>query len=123
MDELAASTQQRASAAIAAGRFKEQIVPVEIWTRNGATVLDTDEHVRADTEVETLAKMKPAFKKDGLVTADNASGINDGAATVVLADAERARPGLRPLARLARYAHAGVSLPTLGSARCRRRAM
>ncbi|MBT2333535.1 acetyl-CoA C-acyltransferase family protein [Variovorax paradoxus] len=115
MDELAASSQRRALAAIAAGRFKEQIVPVEIRTRKGATVFDTDEHVRADTTVETLGKMKPAFKKDGLVTAGNASGINDGAAAVVLADADRVRAlGLRPLARLVGYAHAGVEPAYMG---------
>ncbi|MDH6164962.1 acetyl-CoA acetyltransferase family protein [Variovorax boronicumulans] len=115
MDALAASSQRRASAAIAAGRFKEQIVPVEIKTRKGTTAFDTDEHVRADTTVEMLAKMKPAFKKDGLVTAGNASGINDGAAAVVLADADRVRAlGLRPLARLVGYAHAGVEPAYMG---------
>ncbi|NOV26467.1 acetyl-CoA C-acyltransferase [Cupriavidus necator] len=115
MDELAARSQRRASEAITAGRFKEQIVPVEIRTRKGATVFDTDEHVRADITVEVLAKMKPAFKKDGLVTAGNASGINDGAAAVVLADADRVRSlGLRPLARLVGYAHAGVEPAYMG---------
>jgi acetyl-CoA acetyltransferase len=84
-DALAVQSQQRAVAAIAAGRFKEQIVPVELKTRKGVVMFDTDEHVRADTTLESLAKMKPAFKKDGLVTAGNASGINDGAAAVVLA--------------------------------------
>ena len=115
MDELAATSQQRAAAAIAAGRFKEQIVPVEVKTRKGIVLFDTDEHVRADTTVETLGKMKPAFKKDGLVTAGNASGIDDGAAAVVLADAARVRAlGLRPLARLVGYAHAGVEPAYMG---------
>lgn len=115
MDELAATSQQRAAAAIAAGRFKEQIVPVEVKTRKGIVLFDTDEHVRADTTVETLGKMKPAFKKDGLVTAGNASGIDDGAAAVALADADRVRAlGLRPLARLVGYAHAGVEPAYMG---------
>jgi len=115
MDALAATSQQRAAAAIAAGRFKEQIVPVEVKTRKGVTLFDTDEHVRADTTVESLAKMKPAFKKDGAVTAGNASGINDGAAAVVLANADRVRAlGLKPLARLVGYAHAGVEPAYMG---------
>ena len=115
MDALAATSQQRAAAAIAAGRFKEQIVPVEVKTRRGVTFFDTDEHVRADTTVETLAKMKPAFRKDGAVTAGNASGINDGAAAVVLASADRVRAlGLKPLARLVGYAHAGVEPAYMG---------
>ncbi|RZL42064.1 MAG: acetyl-CoA C-acyltransferase [Variovorax sp.] len=115
MDALAATSQQRAAAAIAAGRFKEQIVPVEVKTRKGVTLFDTDEHVRADTTVESLARMKPAFKKDGAVTAGNASGINDGAAAVVLANADRVRAlGLKPLARLVGYAHAGVEPAYMG---------
>jgi acetyl-CoA C-acetyltransferase len=115
MDALAATSQQRAAAAIAAGRFKEQIVPVEVKTRKGVTLFDTDEHVRADTTVESLARMKPAFKKEGAVTAGNASGINDGAAAVVLASADRVRAlGLKPLARLVGYAHAGVEPAYMG---------
>jgi acetyl-CoA C-acetyltransferase len=115
MDALAATSQQRAAAAIAAGRFKEQIVPVEVKTRKGVTPFDTDEHVRADTTVESLARMKPAFKKDGAVTAGNASGINDGAAAVVLANADRVRAlDLKPLARLVGYAHAGVEPAYMG---------
>ncbi|MGF6528739.1 acetyl-CoA C-acyltransferase family protein [Variovorax sp. PvP013] len=115
MDALAATSQQRAAAAIAAGRFKEQIVPVEVKTRKGVTLFDTDEHVRADTTVESLARMKPAFKKDGAVTAGNASGINDGAAAVVLANADRVRAlDLKPLARLVGYAHAGVEPAYMG---------
>jgi acetyl-CoA C-acetyltransferase len=114
-DALAAESQARAAAAIAAGRFKEQIVPVEIKTRKGTVVFDTDEHVRAGTTVEALAQMKPAFKKDGVVTAGNASGINDGAAAVVLASSERVKAlGLRPMARLVGYAHAGVEPAYMG---------
>ena len=115
MDELAVASQQRAAAAIAAGRFKEQIVPVEVKTRKGVVLFDTDEHVRADTSIDTLSKMKPAFKKDGLVTAGNASGINDGAAAVVLAEGGRVKAlGLKPLARLVGYAHAGVEPAYMG---------
>ena len=114
-DELAVTSQRRAAAAIAAGRFKEQIVPVEVKTRKGIVLFDTDEHVRADTTMETLSKMKPAFKKDGLVTAGNASGINDGAAAVVLAEGSRVQAlGLKPLARLVGYAHAGVEPAYMG---------
>ncbi|HJV72576.1 MAG TPA: acetyl-CoA C-acyltransferase family protein [Noviherbaspirillum sp.] len=108
-DALALESQRRAAIAIAAGYFKEQIVPVEIATRKGTVLFNTDEHVRADITAEALAKMKPVFKKDGLVTVGNASGINDGAAALVLADASRAAAlGLKPLARLVGYAHAGV---------------
>ena len=114
-DALAAQSHQRAAAAIAAGYFKAQIVPVEVKTRKGVVLFDTDEHVRADTTVETLSKMKSAFKKDGLVTAGNASGINDGAAAVVLAEGGRVKAlGLKPLARLVGYAHAGVEPAYMG---------
>ncbi|MDN7875126.1 acetyl-CoA C-acyltransferase family protein [Burkholderia aenigmatica] len=114
-DRLAAESQRRAALAIAQGHFDEQIVPVEIRTRKGVVRFDTDEHVRADTTVETLAGMKPVFRKDGLVTAGNASGINDGAGAVVLATAERVNAlGLRPLARLVGYAHAGVEPAYMG---------
>ena len=114
-DALAAESQARAAAAIAAGRFKDQIVPVEIKTRKGTVVFDTDEHVRAGTTVEALSQMKPAFKKDGVVTAGNASGINDGAAAVVLASGERVKAlGLKPQARLVGYAHAGVEPAYMG---------
>ena len=109
-DELAALSHQRAAAAIAAGRFKEQIVPVEIASRKGTVIFDTDEHVRADTTVQALAGMKPAFKKDGgTVTAGNASGLNDGAGAVALVAGDRLQAlGIKPLARLVGYAHAGV---------------
>ncbi len=116
MDALAAESHRRAAAAIAAGRFKEQVVPVMLKTRKGEVAFDTDEHVKADTSVETLAKMKPAFKKeDGMVTAGNASGINDGAGAVVLASGDAVRThGLKPMARLVSYAHAGVDPKIMG---------
>lgn len=114
-DALAAESHRRATAAIEAGRFKEQIVPVEIVTRKGTTLFDTDEHVKASTTVETLAKMKPAFKKDGSVTAGNASGLNDGAGAVVLASGDAVKSGnLKPLARLVSYAHTGVEPTIMG---------
>ncbi|MBN8749312.1 Beta-ketothiolase BktB [Xylophilus ampelinus] len=115
-DALAAESHRRAAAAIAEGRFKDQIVPVEIKTRKGVVVFDTDEHVKAATTVEVLAGMKPAFKKEnGTVTAGNASGINDGAGAVVLAEGARAKAlGLKPLARLVGYAHAGVEPAYMG---------
>ncbi|AWK88313.1 acetyl-CoA C-acyltransferase family protein [Azospirillum thermophilum] len=114
-DALALESQTRAARAIAEGRFKDQIVPVEIASRKGTIVFDTDEHVRGDTTADTLGRMKPAFKKDGTVTAGNASGINDGAAAVVIAEAGRAAAlGLKPLARLVGYAHAGVEPNQMG---------
>ena len=115
-DELAALSHQRAAAAIAAGRFKEQIVPVEIASRKGSVIFDTDEHVRADTTVQALAGMKPAFKKDGgTVTAGNASGLNDGAGAVALVAGDRLQAlGIKPLARLVGYAHAGVEPAYMG---------
>ncbi|MCT9811229.1 acetyl-CoA C-acyltransferase family protein [Acidovorax sp. Be4] len=115
-DALAQASQQRAAAAIAAGYFQEQIVPVEIATRKGTVRFDTDEHVRAATTLETLAGMKPAFKKDGgTVTAGNASGINDGASAVVMVAGDRlAALGGKPLARLVGYAHAGVEPAYMG---------
>jgi acetyl-CoA C-acetyltransferase len=115
MDELAAESHRRAAAAIAAGRFKEQIVAVVTQGRKGETRFETDEHVKADTTVETLSKMRAAFKKDGSVTAGNASGLNDGAGAVVLASADAVRShGLKPLARLVGYAHAGVEPTIMG---------
>ncbi|MDE2493272.1 MAG: acetyl-CoA C-acyltransferase family protein [Alphaproteobacteria bacterium] len=109
-DELAYASQQRAAHAIAAGYFKDQIVSVEIKSRKGIAQFDADEHVRADVTLQSLAQMKPVFKKDGgTVTAGNASGLNDGAAALVLAEAERAKAlGVVPLARLVGYAQAGV---------------
>jgi acetyl-CoA C-acetyltransferase len=115
-DQLALQSQQRAAAAIEAGYFKEQIVAVEIASRKGTVLFDTDEHVRAATTLEVLAGMKPAFQKDGgSVTAGNASGLNDGAAAVVLVAGDRlAALNARPLARLVGYAHAGVDPAYMG---------
>ncbi len=114
-DACAAESHRRASLAIAEGRFKSQIVPVEISSRKGTVLFDTDEHVKPETTVESLAKMRPAFKKDGSVTAGNASGINDGAGAVVLASgAAVAARGLKPLARLVAYAHTGVEPEIMG---------
>ena len=115
-DQLALQSQQRAAAAIAAGHFKAQIVPVEIATRKGTVLFQEDEHVRASTTLEALAGMKPAFQKDnGTVTAGNASGINDGASAVVLVAGDRIGAlGVKPLARLVGYAHAGVEPGYMG---------
>ncbi|MCW3479212.1 acetyl-CoA C-acyltransferase family protein [Neisseriaceae bacterium JH1-16] len=114
-DALALESQQRAARAIEEGRFKEQIVPLEIATRKGTVVFDTDEHVRSDVTLEQLAKMKPAFQKDGSVTAGNASGLNDGAAAVVLAGGAQVQAlGLKPLARLVSWGHAGVEPDHMG---------
>jgi acetyl-CoA C-acetyltransferase len=108
-DALAVEGHQRAARAIAEGRFKEQIVPVEVKTRKGVVPFDTDEHVRGDVSIEDLAKLKTVFKKDGTVTAANASGINDGAAAVVLASRKAVEAkGLKPLARIIGWGHAGV---------------
>jgi len=114
-DEAAVESHQRAAQAVAAGRFAEQIAPVEISTRKGPVLFDTDEHFRADARLADMAKLRPMFKKDGTVTAGNASGINDGAAAVVLADADEARArGLAPLARLVSYGLAGVDPSEMG---------
>ncbi len=114
-DDLALLSHQRAARAIREGRFKDQIVPVLIETKKGPLTFDTDEHVRADSTIEQLHRMKPAFKKDGSVTAGNASGINDGAAALVLADAAYAKEhGLKPIARLVAYGHAGVEPAYMG---------
>lgn len=114
-DAFAVESQRRAAAAIAEGRFKSQIVPITLKSRKGETVFDTDEHVKAGTTMESLAKMRPAFKKDGTVTAGNASGINDGASFFVLAAADAAASaGYKPIARLASYALAGVPNHIMG---------
>ncbi|NKF21774.1 acetyl-CoA C-acyltransferase family protein [Solimonas marina] len=115
-DALAAESQRRAAQAIAEGRFTAQITPVEIKTRKGVITFDTDENVRGETTAEGLAKLKPVFKKDGgLVTAGNASSLNDGASAVVLASGEAVkRLSLKPLARLVSYAHAGVDPAYMG---------
>jgi len=115
MDQLSVTSHQRAAMAIAEGRFKEQILPVEIKTRKGVTVFDTDEHVKGDTTLEVLSAMRAAFKKDGRVTAGNASGINDGAGAVVLATgAEVEKRGLKPFARIVAWGHAGVEPEYMG---------
>ena len=115
-DALAADSHRKAAAAIAEGRFKSQILPIVKKTRKGEVIFDTDEHVKADTTLESLAKLKPAFKKDGgSVTAGNASGINDGAAFFVLADAAvAALHGHKPMARMVSYAVAGVPHEVMG---------
>ena len=114
-DAFALESQKRAAAAVAAGYFKEQIVPITIASRKGDIVFDTDEHIKANTTAESLAKMKPAFDKAGTVTAGNASGINDGAAFLVLADAAKAAAaGRKPMARLVSYGIAGVPNEIMG---------
>ena len=115
-DALALESQRRAARALAEQRFASQIVPVEVKTRNGTRLFETDEHVRAEVTAEQLAGMRPVFDKAaGTVTAGNASGLNDGAAAVVLAEGGVARElGLRPLARLVGYAHAGVEPAFMG---------
>ncbi|GAA6164682.1 acetyl-CoA C-acyltransferase family protein [Pelagimonas sp. KU-00592-HH] len=114
MDAFALESQQRAAAAIEAGHFQSQIVPVEVKKRREMVAFDTDEHPTPSTE-ESLAKLRAVFKKDGRVTAGNASGINDGAAAIVLARAEAAeKAGLKPRARVLGYAHAGVRPEVMG---------
>ncbi|MGC8478210.1 MAG: acetyl-CoA C-acyltransferase family protein [Acetobacteraceae bacterium] len=114
-DALAVESHRRAARAIREGRFKDQILPVRMKTRKGETVFDTDEHVRPDATVEDMAKLRAVFRKDGTVTAGNASGINDGAAAVVLMDAATAsKRGAKPLGRLVAYAHAGVDPKIMG---------
>jgi acetyl-CoA C-acetyltransferase len=114
-DALALESHRRASRAIAEGRFKQQVLPVKLKTRRGETVIDTDEHPRADATAEDLAKLRAVFRKDGTVTADNASGINDGAAAVVLMERETAeKRGAKPMGRLVSYGHAGVDPKIMG---------
>lgn len=114
-DELALLSQQRAARAIAEGRFTDQIVPIEVASRKGTVTFATDEHVRAEVNAEQLGKMKPAFKKDGSVTAGNASGLNDGAGALILATGQMVLDqGLKPIARLVGYAHAGVEPELMG---------
>lgn len=108
-DALAVDGHNRAQKAIEAGYFKEQILPMETKSRKGVTVFDTDEHVRFDCTLNDLSSLRPAFQKDGTVTAGNASGLNDAAAAVVLMEAEAAQQqGLKPMARLVDYSFAGV---------------
>jgi acetyl-CoA C-acetyltransferase len=114
-DQLALESHQRAARAIAEGRFKAQILPIEIVSRKQTTLFDTDEHVRPDTTLQALAQLRPVFDKSGTITAGNAAGINDAAAAVLLMQRERAEAlGLRPLGRLVGYAFAGVEPQLMG---------
>ncbi|MDQ1497923.1 MAG: acetyl-CoA C-acetyltransferase [Actinomycetota bacterium] len=114
-DALAVESHRRAAAAVREGRFKEQIVPVEVTAKRRTVVVDADEHVREDIDLEALAKLRPAFQKDGTVTAGNASGINDAAAAVVLVERATAqRMGLEPLGRLIAWSNVGVEPREMG---------
>ncbi|HEX6827460.1 MAG TPA: acetyl-CoA C-acyltransferase family protein [Burkholderiales bacterium] len=114
-DQFAVESHQRAANAISKGYFKEQILPIPVKTKKGPVPFDTDEHVRGDVTVEGMAKLKTVFKNDGTVTAGNASGINDGASALVLMEAKTAaKKGLKPMARLVSYAHAGVDPAHMG---------
>ncbi len=115
-DAMAAESHRRAAAAIDAGYFRDQIVPVKIKSRKGEIVFDTDEHVRRDVTADSLATLRPVFQKEnGTVTAGNASGLNDGAGALVLMNASvAAKRGIKPLARLVAYAHAGVDPDIMG---------
>ena len=114
-DEFAVESHRRAINAIQKGYFKEQILPIEQKTRKGVTLFDTDEHPRADASLESMVKLRAAFKKDGTVTAGNASSLNDGAAAVVLMEAgAAAKKGLKPMARLLAYGHSGVDPKYMG---------
>lgn len=115
-DALALASQQKTAAAMKAGKFKDEIVPVVISSRKGDVTVDTDEHPKPETTAETLAKLKPAFDKAGTVTAGNASGINDGAAVVMLMTrAEANKRGLKPMATIKSWAHAGVDPAIMGT--------
>jgi acetyl-CoA C-acetyltransferase len=114
-DAFSVESHRRAAVAIAEGRFKSQIVAVDLPSKKGSLVFDTDEHVRDDVSGEKLGLLKPAFKKDGSVTAGNASGLNDGgAAVVIVSGAEISRRDLKPLARIVAYGHAGVDPQYMG---------
>lgn len=114
-DSFAAASHRKAAHAIEAGYFKSQIVPVTLTSRKGLEVFDTDEHVRGDATEENLAKLRPVFKKNGTVTAGNASGLNDGAASLILMTEDAAaRKGLLPLARIRAYGHSGVDPRVMG---------
>ena len=115
LDEFSANSQQKACAAIAAGKFKDEIVPVEIQTKKGTVVFDTDEGPREGTTAESLARLKPAFKKDGIVTAGNSSGINDGAAAMVVMSEEKAKElGVKPMVTWVGGALGGVDPAIMG---------
>ncbi len=114
-DRFALESHHRAANALEKGYFASQIVPVEVKTKKGPVAFTVDEHVRRDAKIEDMQKLKPAFKKDGTVTAGNASGINDAAAAVVMMEAGAAQTrGLKPMARLVAYAHAGVDPQVMG---------
>ena len=114
-DAFAVQSHARASAAAQAGRFADEIAPVTVETRKGPQLVERDEHIRPDTSLDSLARLKPAFATDGTVTAGNASGINDGAAALVLMDEQAAiGRGLTPLARIAGWAHAGIDPQVMG---------
>jgi acetyl-CoA C-acetyltransferase len=115
-DRFAVTSQNRAEAAQKAGRFKDEIVPVTVKGRKGEVVVADDEYIRHGVTLESVAGLRPAFTRDGTVTAANASGINDGAAALVLMTAEEAdKRGLKPLARIASWAHAGVDPEIMGT--------
>jgi acetyl-CoA C-acetyltransferase len=115
-DKFAVASQNKAEAAQKAGRFKDEIVPFVVKGRKGDTIVENDEYIRAGANLETVAKLKPAFSKDGTVTAGNASGINDGAAGVILmTEDEAAKRGLTPLARIVSWATAGVDPAVMGT--------
>ncbi|GMA74154.1 hypothetical protein GCM10025880_05710 [Methylorubrum aminovorans] len=115
-DQFAVRSQNKAEAARKEGRFKEEIVPVTVKGRKGDTIVDTDEYIRDGATVEAMAKLKPAFTKDGTVTAANASGLNDGAAALVLMSASEAeRRGIKPLAKIVSWATAGVDPKVMGT--------
>jgi acetyl-CoA C-acetyltransferase len=115
-DEFALASQHKAAAAQKAGKFASEIVPVTIKGRKGDIVVDQDEYIRHDASMESMTRLRPAFSKDGTVTAGNASGINDGAcALVIMSGAEAARRGLTPLARIAAFATAGVDPSVMGT--------
>jgi acetyl-CoA C-acetyltransferase len=115
-DAFAVESQRRAAAATAGGHFKSQILPIELKSKKGPVQFDTDEHIKADTTMESLAKLRAVFQKEnGTVTAGNASGINDGAAAVVLMEAAAAaKQGIKPIARMVSYGHAGVDPKYMG---------
>lgn len=114
-DEFALESQNKAEAAQKAGKFKDEIIPFEIQSKKGNTVFDSDEYIKHGTTLESLSALRPAFSKDGTVTAGNASGINDGAAAVIMMSAQKAKElGLKPLARIKAYSSAGVDPSVMG---------
>jgi acetyl-CoA C-acetyltransferase len=114
-DEFATASQNKAEAAQKAGKFKDEILPLEIAGKKGTTVFDTDEYIKSGTTLESLSGLRPAFAKDGTVTAGNASGLNDGAAAVIMMSAKKAKElGLTPLARIKAYASAGLDPSIMG---------